>query len=132
MDTEEKNVGLTQALPGLALVTIPDTVTETIDGEEVTRHRKYAAYLSLGIQQSFDQIPDPIILNANIPTIVIDSDSLDSIEEELIKQVKQVFQNAKDVTSGKITQEDIARGIAYEQVRLNKLLDEEEAKEATE
>jgi len=81
------------------------------------RNRKYAAYVSAAIIRDLVDHQDPVIIQGDLPKILIDGDTLQEVKERMFEELSAVFQNAQDLVDGKITMEDLDRQ-ATEQAKI--------------
>jgi hypothetical protein len=72
-----------------------------------TRNRKHAVYCSIGIIPELVGHRDPIILQGEMPKLLVDGDTLAEIKERLYSELDSVFNNAQDVLDGKVTTEQL-------------------------
>lgn len=74
-----------------------------------TRNRRFAAYISAAIIRDLTEHQDPIILQGDLPQLLVDGDSLQDVKERVFEELEAVFKNAQDLVDGKITMEDLEK-----------------------
>ena len=75
------------------------------------RKRKYGAVISMAVIPDLAQQQEPVMLAQDIPMLMIDSDTMEDLEERLLVEVKNMIQLAQDTLDGKVvppTAEDYA------------------------
>lgn len=66
-----------------------DKVPNILTGGQ--RKRRFGVVLSLAALPGFDQIPDPIVIDGNLPMMVIDADNTEDLEIRAIEEMKAMF-----------------------------------------
>jgi len=75
------------------------------------RKRKYGAVISMAVIPDLAHQQEPVMLAQDIPMLMIDSDTMEDLEERLLVEVKNMIQLAQDTLDGKVvppTAEDYA------------------------
>jgi hypothetical protein len=68
------------------------------------RHRRYAIVLSMGGIPNFQEIQEPITINADMPKKLIDGDSIEDIRARAHAELDCMINIFRDTTDGTITE----------------------------
>jgi len=79
---------------------ISKKVPDIINGGE--RKRKYGVLWSMSCIPQYHDQEDPTVIQAKAPMMLVDSDSIEDLEEMMIAQVKGTIKLYKDVESGEV------------------------------
>lgn len=66
------------------------------------RKRKYGMVMSMACIPNLHEQQEPLIVGAEMPTILIDGDSVEDLEERAITEIKGMIKIMQDTLDGKI------------------------------
>lgn len=78
--------------------TVTKSVPDLLTGGE--RKRKFAAVLSLAGLPGFDKMQDPVVIQSNLPKVLIDADSLETLRERCMAELEKMFNVFEDTING--------------------------------
>jgi len=73
------------------------------------RNRHLACFLSVAVIRDFEGHQDPIILQGDMPKILVDADNIEDLKARVYEELETVFENSRKIISGEITMEDLER-----------------------
>jgi len=76
------------------------------------RNRRVGCYLSVAVIRGLESHRDPLILQGDMPMILVDADTLEDLRERAIDEINVVFENARKLETGELTMEDLEREAA--------------------
>jgi len=78
--------------------TVTKSVPDLLTGGQ--RKRKFAAVLSLAGLPGFDKMQDPVVIQSNLPKVLIDADSLETLRERCMAELEKMFNVFEDTING--------------------------------
>jgi hypothetical protein len=82
----------TDKYPLIRVSICPNTLSKVPDlGTGGDRTRRFGCTLSLGILPMLDEIDEPVMVNADMPTMLVDGDTLEQVKARVKAEIDMMF-----------------------------------------
>ena len=87
----------TSKYPLVKVAICPQTLDKVPDiATGGNRSRRYGCTLSLGILPFLEEIEEPVMVNSDMPTMMVDGDTLDQVKDRVMAEIEIMFEAFED------------------------------------